>query len=251
MEWEALSNESLITRARNLLVDSFLQTDCTHLLFIDSDIEFRPKDVLELLSLCDEKDIVCGPYPKKNICWEKVALAVEKGFHRHDPLLLDRFAGEYTFTPLKGSPIHLDQPTEVLECGCGFMMIKRSVFIRFAEAHPELAYIPDHKHTTRQITAFFMDPLDHQSEYYKGYTELKNGILSNSDLNTLKKTIDKTEEAIAKAPPRHLSEDYNFCQEVRKLGIKVWLCPWMMLNHIGTFKFVGDMLALAELRDTK
>ncbi len=33
-----LFNESLITRARNYLVDEFLRSDCTHLLFIDSDV---------------------------------------------------------------------------------------------------------------------------------------------------------------------------------------------------------------------
>ena len=32
-----LFNESLITRARNYCVDEFLRSDCTHLLFIDSD----------------------------------------------------------------------------------------------------------------------------------------------------------------------------------------------------------------------
>ena len=35
-----LFNESLITRARNYLVDEFLRTDYTHMLFIDSDIHY-------------------------------------------------------------------------------------------------------------------------------------------------------------------------------------------------------------------
>ena len=29
---------------------------------------------------------------------------------------------------------------------------------------------------------------------------------------------------------RYLSEDYMFCQFVRKLGIKTWFCPWMKLD---------------------
>ena len=42
-----LFNESLITRARNYLVDEFLRsTDFTHLLFLDSDIHFNPQDIL-------------------------------------------------------------------------------------------------------------------------------------------------------------------------------------------------------------
>src|SRR3954463_2646114 len=35
-----LFNESLITRARNYCCDEFLRSDCTHLMFIDSDIGF-------------------------------------------------------------------------------------------------------------------------------------------------------------------------------------------------------------------
>ncbi len=34
-------NESLITRARNNLVNQFLETDNTHLLFIDADEQWR------------------------------------------------------------------------------------------------------------------------------------------------------------------------------------------------------------------
>ena len=60
-----LFNESLITRARNYLVDEFLRSGFTHLLFIDSDILFNPEDVLALLGL--DKDVIGGPYPKKSI----------------------------------------------------------------------------------------------------------------------------------------------------------------------------------------
>ena len=68
-----LFNESLITRARNYLVDEFLRTDYTHLLFIDSDIHFNPQDVVALLAL--DKDVIGGPYPKKSINWPNVAAA--------------------------------------------------------------------------------------------------------------------------------------------------------------------------------
>jgi len=72
-----LFNESLITRARNYLVDEFLRSPYTHLMFIDSDIHFNPNDVLTLAAL--DKEIIGGPYPKKCIAWEKVRNAVDAG----------------------------------------------------------------------------------------------------------------------------------------------------------------------------
>src|SRR6056300_7332 len=48
-----LFNESLITRARNYLVDEFMRSDCTHLMFIYSDIGFDPNDVMALMALMD------------------------------------------------------------------------------------------------------------------------------------------------------------------------------------------------------
>ena len=68
-----LFNESLITRARNYLVDEFLRSDFTHLLFIDSDIHYNPQDVIAMLAL--DKDVIGGPYPKKSINWSNVAQA--------------------------------------------------------------------------------------------------------------------------------------------------------------------------------
>src|SRR5210317_935449 len=59
-----LFNESLITRARNYCVDEFMRSDCTHLMFIDSDIGFNPQDVLTMAALMDpekgEHEIMCG-----------------------------------------------------------------------------------------------------------------------------------------------------------------------------------------------
>ena len=75
-------NESLITRARNYLVDEFLRSGCTHLLFIDADINFNPQDVLALLAL--DRDVVGGPYPKKSINWNNIVNAVKRNLENKD-----------------------------------------------------------------------------------------------------------------------------------------------------------------------
>ena len=48
---------------RERVADDFLQTDCTHLFFVDSDMLFKP-DVLDAL-LADDKEIVAANYHKR------------------------------------------------------------------------------------------------------------------------------------------------------------------------------------------
>ena len=214
-----LFNESLITRARNYCVDEFMRSGATHLMFIDSDIGFNPNDVLTLMGLQTEEseyDVIGGPYPKKCISWEKIKQAVDKGVADKDPQILDRFVGDYVFNP-KGNqreiPIH--KPVEVMELGTGFMMIRRRTFEKYAEAYPELSYKPDHVRTehfdgSREIHAYFDCIIDPVSK-------------------------------------RYLSEDYNFCDHVDKIGLKTWLCPWMQLQHVGSHIFGGSLADLASI----
>ena len=215
-----LFNESLITRARNYCADEFLRhEEYTHLMFIDSDIGFNPQDVLSLAAIADpesDKDILCGPYPKKTISWEKIKLAVDKGFADNNPQDLARFVGDYVFNSVQGATeIAIEEPVEVMEGGTGFMMIQRKTFEKYAEAYPELMYLPDHVRSenfdgTREIMCFFDALIDPKSK-------------------------------------RYLSEDYMFCQWAREIGLKVWFCPWMQLTHMGSYTFGGSLADIAAI----
>ncbi len=222
-----LFNESLITRARNYCVDEFLRSDYTHLMFIDSDICFDPNYVLTLAALCDDtKPIVGGIYPKKCIAWEKVRNAVDKGLGDDNPMLLEKFTGDFVFNPVGGtSTISLSEPVEALEIGTGFMMVQREVFEKFAKAYPKFRYKPDHNRSdhfdgSRYIHAFFDTIIDNDQWMGKGKSE-------GSD--------------------RYLSEDYMFCQLCHKIDIKTYLCPWMKLQHIGTYVFNGNLPDMGAL----
>jgi hypothetical protein len=143
-------------------------------------------------------------------------MAVDKGAADEDPTKLERFVGDYVFNPVENSQtISLREPVEVLETGTGFMMIRRNTFEKFEAAYPQQKYTPDHvrsKHFdgTRQIMAYFDTP-------------------------------------ICKKSNRYLSEDYMFCQWSRDIGMKVWLCPWMQLQHVGTYIFGGSLADLASI----
>ena len=164
VKFSFLFNESLITRARNYLVDEFLhRSECTHLLFIDSDIHFDPNDVIAMLAL--DKDVIGGPYPKKAIKWKSIKTAVKKN-PDIDPGSLEKLAGDFVFNPVKGTAqFTVSDPLEVLEIGTGFMLVKREVFNKMEEAYPMIRYLPDHvgqQHFdgSRYIHAFFDTVID-------------------------------------------------------------------------------------------
>ena len=214
-----LFNESLITRARNYCVDEFMRSDCTHMLFIDSDIGFNPHDVLAMLALQSDEseyDVIAGPYPKKCISWEKIKLAVDKGVADENPNVLENYVGDYVFNPKAGGgSFRIDEPIEVSEVGTGFMMVRRKTFDNFVANYPQYSYKPDHVRTahfdgSREIMMFFQAEIDPVSK-------------------------------------RYLSEDYWFCQLVGKMGMKIFYCPWMKLQHVGSYIFGGSLADLASI----
>lgn len=217
-----LFNESLITRARNYCVDEFLRSDATHMLFIDSDIVFNWKDVLVLLELCDSDkgyDIVTAPYPKKTIAWEKVKKASDMGYADENPFALEEFTADYVLNLAPGvTSFVIDELVEVSEAGTGFMMIDRKALEKYAEHYKEYTYKPDHARSanfdgSHEITAFFDTIIDPETK-------------------------------------RYLSEDYMFCKWSRKIGLKVWMAPWMKLKHIGMHIYGGSMAAMAAIKSS-
>jgi len=219
IKFSFLFNESLITRARNYLVDEFLRSDFTHLLFIDSDIHFTPQDVIAMLAL--DKDIIGGPYPKKSINWANIKQAIINN-PDINPSELENVVGEYVFNVVKGtSKFSVTEPLEVMEIGTGYMLISRKVFEKIMVEYPQIHYKPDHLGQSnfdgsRYIHAFF---------------------------DTV---IDSTDSITGGGSDRYLSEDYMFCQMWRKMGGQIFLCPWVKTQHVGSYAFTGNLPAVAN-----
>lgn len=219
LKYHMLYNESLVQRARNVTVDEFLRSDATHLMFIDADLGFNPNDVLTMLAINhsdpEKYQIVTGPYPKKTIAWEKVEEAVKAGV-TETPKDLEQYTADYVFNLAEGTTsFKMDEPAEVIEAGTGFMLIPREVFTKYKEAYPEYMYTPDHSRSEnfsgdRDVMAYFDCSIDPESK-------------------------------------RYLSEDYHFCRYAGKIGIRVWMCPWISMVHMGSYPFRGSMMALAQL----
>ena len=136
--------------------------------------------------------------------------------------MLEKVTGDYVFNPVKGTAqFSISEPLEVLEIGTGFMMVKREVFEKFADAYPHLRYKPDH------VGQANFDG----SRYIHAYFDT---------------VIDTKESITGGGSERYLSEDYMFCQMWRKMGGRIYLCPWMKTQHIGTYAFSGNMPAVAQ-----
>ena len=200
----SIMNESLIPRARNELVRLFLeQTKCTHLMFIDADMYFNNEAIATLYKA--DKDIVCGIYPKKELAWDKVLSAANKGksdLPNHSSSFVLNLPRDVT----KAEP-NFDGLVEVRHGGTGFMLIKREVFEKLAP------HVPEYRASTKQnAEGKFAKPLTKQF---------------------FDTSIDETGCL--------LSEDYHFCALWRKHGGKVFANTKLKFNHIGTHIFGGSI----------
>lgn len=210
-----LYDDALVPRARNNIVHQFLQTDCTHLLFIDGDIEFQPEHVLSVLR--QDADVLGGPYAKKHVNWHKISEIVRQ-IPDIPPEDLKRLASDYVFHS-KNAITRLDEMVEVEEAGTGFLLIRREVFLKMIQAYPQLQYRD--ADTNEYRYCFFPTPIDSLGSLTGGGTD------------------------------RYLSEDYAFCSLWKKIGGKVMMAPWVVLNHIGNYSYTCDFSVMVKpiLRD--
>lgn len=101
---DILYGESHVNRVRNTLAKRFLDTDCTHLLFIDSDIGNNPEQIRALLDR--DLPVVCGLYAKKEVGPAQWVINAIEGKEKPDETGL----------------------IEIKKAGTGFVLIAREVF---------------------------------------------------------------------------------------------------------------------------
>lgn len=87
-----VSGSSIVTDARNRVVDKFLKTDASRLFWIDSDMQWKPDDFVRLLALTTEVDVVCAAYAHKT---DKCELSIKHkdlrtfDLHKHGLVKID------------------------------------------------------------------------------------------------------------------------------------------------------------------
>lgn len=223
VRFEFILYQPSITRARNMLTAMFLASDCTHMLFVDADIDFAPDEVFSLIRAMEanpEVGVLGGAYPRRMVNWRNVARAVELGLAKDNPADLARYAGEFALHFLHpGQSFKMTDLVELSRLGTAMMMIRRSVLEGMQKALPDLVFRPDpaerQAHGVGDLEPAFFCPL-----------------------------IEAESQAL-------LSDDYAFCHRVRDAGFRIWLAPWLRTTHAGPAVFSGTLADTVQLFTTK
>jgi len=215
IQFGTIGNESLVTRARNTLVQLFMdEKKYSHLLFIDADIAFNPEIVFRMLDL--DKEVVTGVYPRKTIDWRKVKKRI---LDNNDITIPELHAASLEYNLNVKNPEKIEVKNgfiEVLDGATGFMLIKRQVFEKMAKACPDLKFKSD-QHLN--------DPHDKTFNYH-----------DTSDWN-----YAFFDTMIDPESKRYLSEDYAFCRLWQKIGGKVYADITSGMTHYGNYAFKGNV----------
>ena len=205
-----MGNESLITRARNQMVAQFLETDCTHMMFIDADITWEGADVKKLLDW--DKELIGGVYPMKEYVWERS----ESAFHDSFDAISNSFNPALFKSKLMNYPVNY-YADEIKSNGglvklkhipTGFMLIKRCVFEKMMKKYPEMKLTQD----------------------------------SNRDPTIAKWLYNFFDCMVEPSTGCYLSEDYAFCHRYLDLdrdNNELYADISVGLSHTGTHTFEG------------
>ena len=207
---------SLVTQGRNLCVSGFMETDSTHLLFIDSDIDFDSKSIFKMVAA--DKDVISVPYPLKTfssiLAWEKIKSGKIK--NEHD--LQYKALYQYPMKLPNEKDITINNGViEVTHSPTGCMLIKREVIEKMIKAYPEKEIVQktiiNGKFTNRP---FFYNLFD-------------------TDFDPVKKS--------------YLGEDFAFCKRWRDIGGKCHALITEKITHVGEHQYrasFGDELIIKD-----
>lgn len=210
-------NESLITRARNKMVNDFRKMEnTTDFVFIDADIGFDPRDIIMLM--LRSEDIIGAPCVRKNLRLDRIVETTKRNGRQYSVEELEYLTGEYVLNFEKDpETLNLGELIEVKDVGTGLMRARRETFDKYEKAYPDRWFLPMHGETRVPTYMFFQAAPDEESRKWN-----PSGL------------------------PDYVSEDYHFCREARRAGLKVWLAPWLKTTHMGSYMFKGDLEAVAK-----
>lgn len=207
----SITNESLITRARNTLSHMFLKSDSDALLFIDADHGWVSDDIVKMVN--SGKDLIGAIYPMKSINWDNVHAAAISGRPANE---LSLYSGNFAINFLpENQEFKGDEAFKVRDIGTGMMFIRRIVFETIA-------------------------PL---CKTYHNNSPSADIAMGEEMIEFFPTIITDAPESIL------LSEDYAFCHLWRQTGHHVYAAPWVRITHAGEYNFSGFFLKTLEIQN--
>ena len=207
-----LLKSSLVTQGRNLCVNTFMEESIkhpySHMLFIDSDIEFSFETIMKLIAA--DKDIVAAPYPLKDLDWGKIAKRI-----KHKNITDGNTMSKQGFTwPLKlegkNEVTVIGGVAEVTHAPTGCMLIKKQVFEKMIKELPELKINQPTVINGKMVEKKFM------YNFFDCYHEPET--------------------------KKYYGEDFGFCKRWAEIGGKCHILVDEYITHIGEYRFTGRLM---------
>jgi hypothetical protein len=200
-----LFKSSLVTQGRNLSVGGFMESKHTHLLFIDSDIDFEAKSIQAMID--KDKDVISVPYPMKTFNWDKMFANFKDGKIKN-PIELAMNGNTYPMRLPNEDNFNIENGCiEVSHSPTGCMLIKRSVIEKMIEKYPEMRI--------SQPTIINGKPVEKPFLY--------------NFFDTMFNPIDHT----------YMGEDFAFCKRWKDIGGKCHAIIDQLITHVGEHQYSG------------
>jgi len=206
----SLLKSSLVTQGRNLCVNGFLEAEdkYSHLLFIDSDIDFTFETIMKMINA--DKEVIDCPYPLKHLDWFKI----DKRIKLNKELGPELLSKQGYIWPVKiGNSDNIvveNGVAEVSHAPTGCMLIKRQVFDKMIKAYPDKKI--------NQPTILNGNSIE--KEYLYNF-------------------FDTYHEPETK---RYYGEDFGFCKRWTEIGGKCHILVEDYITHVGEYCYKGRLM---------
>jgi hypothetical protein len=215
-----LMKSSLITQGRNMCVSAFLNSEATHLLFIDSDISFNSEAASRLIAA--DKEVISIPYPLKDMNWSKGLSMIKNNKIQTEQDLRNKAFYRYPFKVPDNNKIKIkDGVIEVTHSPTGFMMIQRSVF-------------------------------DKMIAHYGDSMQIDQDQVINGKNEKLKNFYNFFDTMYIPEKKHYLGEDFAFCKRWKDMGGKCYAWIFDYITHVGEHQYTGRFAdELINVKDDK
>ena len=200
-----IMKSSLVTQGRNLCVSGFIESNCTHMLFVDSDILFNAESIFKMIER--DKDVIAIPYPLKTLMWDKAFKKMQNGEIKK-PDDIRKWLHTYPMKIENPNDVNVERGViEVTHSPTGCMLIKRQVFDKMIKAYPDKQIV--------QKTVINGEYIDkpHMWNFFD--------CIHDPETKT------------------YLGEDFSFCKLWREIGGKCYAFIDDPIAHIGEHQYQG------------